>query len=115
MLCYWLEKQILEAMDLSPFKRDIDELIDEFVEGELTTLADMKKVWLSRKFTYIYEASPSNNLSFFMQSLYAHTIRHMVSTASLSCRLGGLYCLYCLYETQPFKPSFKIYLSLGTF
>ncbi|XP_031248395.1 uncharacterized protein LOC116106195 isoform X1 [Pistacia vera] len=100
-------------MDLSPFKRDIDELIDEFVEGELTTLADMKKVWLSRKFTYIYEASPSNNLSFFMQSLYAHTIRHMVSTASLSCRLGGLYCLYCLYETQPFKPSFKIYLSLG--
>ncbi|XP_044460882.1 uncharacterized protein LOC123192407 isoform X2 [Mangifera indica] len=38
---------------------------------------------------------------------------HMVSTASLSCRLGGLYCLYCLYETQTFKPSFKVYLSLG--
>lgn len=48
-----------------------------------------------------------------MQSLYAHTIGHMISTSSLSQRLGGLYCLYCLYETQPFKPPFKIYFSLG--
>lgn len=100
-------------MDLSPFKQDIDELIDEFAQDELRTLADMKRVWLSRKFTYIYEASPSTNLSFFMQSLYAHTIRHMVSNDSLSRRLGGLYCLYCLYETQPFKPPFHIYISLG--
>ncbi|XP_052118227.1 uncharacterized protein LOC107489737 isoform X3 [Arachis duranensis] len=37
----------------------------------------------------------------------------MCGTASLSHRLGGLYCLYCLYETQPFKPTFKVYLSLG--
>lgn len=73
----------------------------------------MKRVWLSRKFSYIYDASPSSNLAFFMQSLYAHTIGHMVNADSLSCRLGGLYCLYCLYETQPFKPPFKIYLSLG--
>ncbi|KAB5551905.1 hypothetical protein DKX38_009216 [Salix brachista] len=99
-------------MDLSPFKLDIDELINEFVEGEFTTLVDMKRVWLSRKFTYIFEASPPTKLAFFMQSLYAHTIGHMIST-SLSQRLGGLYCLYCLYETQPFKPPFKIYLSLA--
>ncbi|KAL5547776.1 hypothetical protein UlMin_003007 [Ulmus minor] len=99
-------------MDLTPFKKDIDELIAEFSEGDSTTLADMKRVWLSRKFSYIYEASPSSNLAFFMQSLYSHSIGYMNSTASLSWRLGGLYCLYCLYETQPFKPSFKIYLSL---
>ncbi|XP_021275502.1 uncharacterized protein LOC110410217 [Herrania umbratica] len=100
-------------MDLSTFKLDIDELIHEFVQSESTTLNDMKRVWLSRKFSYIYEASPSTNLAFFMQSLYAHTISHMVNFDSLPCRLGGLYCLYCLYETQPFKPPFKIYLSLG--
>ncbi|XVF83190.1 hypothetical protein PTKIN_Ptkin16aG0114200 [Pterospermum kingtungense] len=100
-------------MDLSPFKQDIDELIHEFVQSESTTLNDMKRIWLSRKFSYIYEATPSTNLAFFMQSIYAHTIGHMVNADSLSCRLGGLYCLYCLYETQPFKPPFKIYLSLG--
>ncbi|XP_058084825.1 uncharacterized protein LOC131232538 [Magnolia sinica] len=100
-------------MDLTPFKRDIDELINEFSEDGLTTLADMKRVWLSRKFSFIYEAKPAYNLALFMQSLYAHSISHMVSTGSLSQRLGGLYCLYCLYETQPFKPPFKIYLSLG--
>lgn len=101
-------------MDLKPFKLDIDDLINEFAESESTTLADMKRVWISKKFTFMFEASPSTNVACFMQSLYAHSIAYMASTTmSLSHRLGGLYCLYCLHETQPFKPPFKIYLSLG--
>ncbi|KAF7833757.1 small nuclear RNA activating complex (SNAPc), subunit SNAP43 [Senna tora] len=114
-------------MNLISFRKDIDELIDEFTQGGSTTFAEMKRVWLSKKFTYIYEASPSTNLGFFMQSLYAHSIGtcltletlfcsyagYMVGNASLSHRLGGLYCLYCLHETQPFKPPFRVYLSLG--
>ncbi|KAG4970749.1 hypothetical protein JHK82_036443 [Glycine max] len=101
------------TMSIDYFKQDIDELIGEFTQDESTTLAEIKRVWLSRKFSYIYEARPSANLAFFMQSLYAHCIGYMVGTATLSHRLGGLYCLYCLYETQPFNPSFKVYLSLG--
>ncbi|XP_068651399.1 uncharacterized protein [Aristolochia californica] len=100
------------AVDLTLFKQDIDKLLDEFMENGFKTFADMKKIWLSHKFTCIYESSPKRNLAFFMQSLYAHTIGHLVSSISLSQRLGGLYCLYCLYETQPFKPPFKIYMSL---
>ncbi|GER29722.1 small nuclear RNA activating complex (SNAPc) [Striga asiatica] len=100
-------------MDLKPFKLDIDELIQEFAESESTTLTEFKKIWLSRKFSFIFEARPSSNQGFFMQSLYAHSIGHMISAGSLSIRLGGLYCLYCLYETQPFKTPSKIYLSLG--
>ncbi|KFK29952.1 hypothetical protein AALP_AA7G199100 [Arabis alpina] len=99
-------------MSLSSCKRDINELIDEFVEGDFTAFADMKRVWLSRKFSYIFEAIPNTNIAFFIQSLYAHIIGHMVSIHSLSRRLGGLYCLYCLHETQPFKPKFRIYISL---
>jgi len=38
---------------------------------------------------------------------------HFTSQSSLQQRLAGLYCLYCLYECQPYKPQFKIYLSLG--
>nr|XP_025656613.1 uncharacterized protein LOC112751619 isoform X2 [Arachis hypogaea] len=37
----------------------------------------MKRVWLSKKFSYIYESSPSTNLAFFMQSLYAQCIGYM--------------------------------------
>ncbi|WCJ30003.1 Small nuclear RNA activating complex (SNAPc) subunit SNAP43 protein [Euphorbia peplus] len=100
-------------MSLSHFKLDIDDLIHDFVKCDSTTFSDMKKVWLSKKFTCIYDAMPSTKLALFMQSLYSYAIGYMVSTTSLSQRLGGLYCLYCLYETQPFKPPFKIYLSLG--
>ncbi|XP_050235645.1 uncharacterized protein LOC126685740 [Mercurialis annua] len=101
-------------MSLSPFKQDIDELLNEFGENELTKFAEMKKVWFSRRFSYIFDAMPSSKLSLFMQSLYAHSIGYMVSSnAPLSRRLGGLYCLYCLHETQPFKPPLRIYISLG--
>ncbi|KAL9231520.1 hypothetical protein vseg_006742 [Gypsophila vaccaria] len=100
-------------MDLSPFKLDIDELLREFAEGEQRTLADMKRIWLRRKFSYIFEAQLPTNLALFMQTLYSHTVSHMTSNKLISHRLGALYCLYCLYETQPFKPPYKIYLSLG--
>ncbi|XP_020958821.1 uncharacterized protein LOC107644682 isoform X2 [Arachis ipaensis] len=64
-------------MNIDSFKRDVDELIGEFTQNESTTLADMKRVWLSKKFSYIYESSPSTNLAFFMQSLYAQCIGYM--------------------------------------
>ncbi|KAI0496997.1 hypothetical protein KFK09_023323 [Dendrobium nobile] len=100
-------------MDPTTFKLDIDELLDDFTRDNSTTLADMKRVWFAKKFSYIYEASPRSNSVFFMQSLFSHSIGHMGSSTSLSQRLGGLYCLYCLYETQPYKPRVKIYLCLG--
>nr|GEW58995.1 hypothetical protein [Tanacetum cinerariifolium] len=46
-----------------------------------------------------------------MQSLYAHCLGYMTSTDSISHRLGGLYGLYCLHETQPFNPPFRNHLS----
>ncbi|XP_051119958.1 uncharacterized protein LOC127243823 [Andrographis paniculata] len=98
-------------MDLKPFKLDIDELINEFSESGSTSLAEFKKVWLSKKFSFIFEAGPLSNQGFFMQSLYAHCIGYMVSARTLANRVGGLYCLHCLYETQPYKPPYKIYLS----
>lgn len=101
------------AFDIETFKLDIDELIHEFAKDKSTTLVEMKKVWIAKKFSFIYEARPTTNIGCFMQSLYSHCIGYVVSNASLSPRLGGLYCLYCLHETQPFKPPFRIYISLG--
>ncbi|GJS98172.1 small nuclear RNA activating complex, subunit SNAP43 protein [Tanacetum coccineum] len=99
-------------MDLKPFRLDIDELINDFAEvGEMTSLSDMKTIWLSKKFSCIFEAMPNTKLGFVMQSLYAHCLGYMTSTNSISHRLGGLYCLYCIHETQPFNPPFRIYLS----
>jgi len=53
--------------------------------GEFTTLANMKRVWLSRKFSYIFEANPPTKLAFFIQSLYAHTIGKLSPTWFLYC------------------------------
>ncbi|PWA98979.1 small nuclear RNA activating complex (SNAPc), subunit SNAP43 protein [Artemisia annua] len=101
-------------MNLQPFRLDIDELINDFAQGEMTLLEEMKKVWMAKRFSCIFVAyKPTTKPGFFMQSLYAHCLGYMTSTKSLSHRLGGLYCLYCLHETQPFKPPFRIYLSIS--
>ncbi|CAL4905444.1 unnamed protein product [Urochloa decumbens] len=99
-------------MDMAPFKLDIDELIADFAKENSTALADFKRVWKEKRFSYIYEGRPKTNSCFFMQSLFLHCIGHLTSESSLPRRLAGLYCLYCLYECQPYKPLFKIYLSL---
>jgi len=72
----------------------------------LTTFADMKSVWLSRKFSHIYEASPNSNLAFFMQSLYVHTIGTLRSN---SCFVGfpllfafTLYLFLAKHTSQPY-------------
>ncbi|KAK4742774.1 hypothetical protein SAY87_000775 [Trapa incisa] len=107
------------TMDMSPMKKDIDELIDEFAQGESTSFSDMKRVWASKKFTLIYDATPNpgyssaSNVAFFMQSLFAHCLgNYVASSLSLSHRLGGFYCLYCLHELQPIKPHYMIYICL---
>ncbi|KAL5231508.1 hypothetical protein ABZP36_030284 [Zizania latifolia] len=89
-------------MYLSPSKLDIDELLADF-----TKIVDGKEI-----FIYI-EGRPKTISGAFMQSLFLHCIGHMTAQSCLPQRLAGLYCLYCLYETQPYKPHFKIYLSLG--
>ncbi|KAF8692244.1 hypothetical protein HU200_039849 [Digitaria exilis] len=99
-------------MDLAPFKLDIDELVADYAQGKCTSLAEFKRVWMAKKFSYIYEGRPKTNSGFFMQSLFLHCIGHLTSQSSLPRRLAGLYCLYCLYECQPYKPQIKIYLSL---
>ncbi|KAK3140134.1 hypothetical protein QOZ80_5AG0396500 [Eleusine coracana subsp. coracana] len=99
-------------MDLAPFKLDIDELLADYARENYMSLADFKRVWMARKFSYIFEGKPTTNSGVFMQSLFLHCIGHMTSQSLLPQRLAGLYCLYCLYECQPYKPRFKIYLSL---
>ncbi|VAI27710.1 unnamed protein product [Triticum turgidum subsp. durum] len=99
-------------MDLAPFKLDIDELLDDYAKENCMSFTDFKRVWMAKKFSYIYEGRPKANSGVFMQSLFLHCIGHMTSQSSLLQRLPGLYCLYCLYECQPYKPHYKIYLSL---
>ncbi|KAF3333858.1 Small nuclear RNA activating complex (SNAPc), subunit SNAP43 [Carex littledalei] len=36
----------------------------------------MKRIWKERKFSYIFEAKPTRNSAFFMQSLYTHCISY---------------------------------------
>lgn len=88
-------------MDLKPFNQDRDGLINDFakvvlvnkisnffkihiylncadfvliLQGGSTAFTEFKRIWLSKKFSFVFEASPSTNQACFMRSLYAHSI-----------------------------------------
>lgn len=99
-------------MDIAPFESDIRELIQAFVEIGGLELSQMKELWRLRSFSFIHEARPNHvDAAFFMQALYSCALSHIIEDLSFSEKLGGLYVLYILYETQLFTPPFKIYLS----
>lgn len=101
-------------MDLSAASRDIHELVEAFAQQEGMWLWQMKELWKGRGFSFIHEACPKDTTqAFFMQSLYSSALGHVKSVEkTLSWKLGGLYVLYCLYETQYVEPFYLIYLSL---
>lgn len=99
-------------MDISAFAADIDELVEAFVEIDGLELSQMKELWRSRSFSFIHEAKlPHVNLAFFMQALYSCTLDFLEGKLPWSKKIGGLYVLYILYETQISVPPIKIYLS----
>ncbi|KAG6553485.1 hypothetical protein Mapa_004397 [Marchantia paleacea] len=101
-------------MDFSASALDIEELVAAFAEIEGTELGQMKELWRSRNFSFIHEARPKDIIpSFYAQALFSSSLSHVVAEdASLSWKLGGLYVLYILHETQAKEDRYKIYLSL---
>eukprot|EP00250_Pteridium_aquilinum_P035746 c9885_g1_i1 orf=174-1139(+) len=99
-------------MDIAAFTSDVDELVEAFVQIGGLELSQMKELWRSRCFTFIHEAKPTQvNAAFFMQALYSSALDFLEGNLPWSKKLGGLYVLYILYETQLSIPPFKIYLS----
>lgn len=101
-------------MDLSAATRDVHELVASFAEQDAMSLYQLKELWKSRGFSFIHEACPKDTTqAFFMQSLYSSALGHVKSVENtLSWKIGGLFVLYCLYETQYVEPYYLIYLSL---
>ncbi|XP_024398800.1 uncharacterized protein [Physcomitrium patens] len=101
-------------MDLSAAGRDIHELVEAFAQAEEMSLRQLKELWKIRGFSFIHEACPKDTTqAFFMQSLYSSALGHVKCVErTLSWKLGGLFVLYCLYETQYVEPFYLIYLSL---
>jgi snRNA-activating protein complex subunit 1 len=91
-------------MDLAPFRLDIDELLAEYAKVSFSlevsvcqhhrcissfdeyhscvpgwqenymSLSDFKRMWMAKKFSYIYEGRPKTNSGVFMQSLFLRCI-----------------------------------------
>ncbi|CAM6042586.1 unnamed protein product [Sphagnum compactum] len=100
-------------MDMTGAAQDIQELVHAFAQVEGRELSHMKELWQGRRFSFIHEACPKDvTQDFFMQALYSSALGFIVGDRAIAWKIGGLYVLYMLYETQLTEKRFKIYLSL---
>ncbi|XP_024524342.1 uncharacterized protein LOC9643501 [Selaginella moellendorffii] len=103
----------VSAAEYTALSRDVDELIEAFAILGCTQLAQMKEVWRCRGFSFIHQARRAKlEPSRFMQILYTSACVHLSPEEPFSWRLGALYAVYILYETQEYSPRVKVYLSL---
>ncbi|CAN6679316.1 unnamed protein product [Malus baccata var. baccata] len=116
-------------MDLTSFKPDIDELIDEFTKVKLPfsfhlflsvvvffngLSANCCMEFVSGFCSLLFVVAESTSLADMKMIWFSQYFCMCIQSTnfSLSHRVGGLCCLLCLYETQPCKPPLKIYISL---
>uniref|UniRef100_A0A803LH63 Uncharacterized protein n=1 Tax=Chenopodium quinoa TaxID=63459 RepID=A0A803LH63_CHEQI len=86
---------------------DVDKVHQYFMPADASTILAMEFPALQKEDFRFWASTLSGNYT--VKTGYAMLTQPLTSYS----RLGALYALYCLYETQPFKPPFKICLSLG--
>eukprot|EP01098_Paradermamoeba_levis_P004669 TRINITY_DN1988_c0_g1_i6.p1 TRINITY_DN1988_c0_g1~~TRINITY_DN1988_c0_g1_i6.p1 ORF type:complete len:255 (-),score=74.81 TRINITY_DN1988_c0_g1_i6:425-1123(-) len=77
------------------------------------TFQDFKQLWKQRKFSLIHQAKyPELEEREFVSTLFTSTLSFLTSSHTLQLKLGVMYCLYLLYETQLVEPKVNIKVSM---
>ncbi|KAG8366362.1 hypothetical protein BUALT_Bualt17G0071900 [Buddleja alternifolia] len=97
-------------MYLNLFKLDIDELINEFVECESTTFAEFKRIWLSKKFSYLRRALQPTKVSSCSHYMHIPLVTWFQLALSHIEWVGCIACTACMKPSRSSHLSKFIYL-----
>jgi len=95
---------------------DIKNLLTQFQQRKEFSFAKFKEVWREMKFTLIHEGQREDQeQKDYMKALYTTTLAYLPAYRSIYIKIGVLYTLYLLYETQrtQVKDRTKIIVSLA--
>ncbi|XP_043093516.1 snRNA-activating protein complex subunit 1a isoform X2 [Puntigrus tetrazona] len=97
----------------APFKSDCEELLGRFQQTESVRYEEFCAIWREMDFSSVFFGCPSiHEKRCFTQLALTVAYRYVLPPYSFQIRVGGLYVIYGLYNTQLIWPKEKIRVAL---
>lgn len=97
----------------APFKGDCEELLGRFQQTETVRYVEFSALWREMDFSSVFLGTHSNHESrSFTRLTFTIAYRYALPPYSFQIRVGGLYMIYGLYNTQLVWPKEKIRIAL---
>ncbi|KAH3767365.1 snRNA-activating protein complex subunit 1 [Pelomyxa schiedti] len=98
---------------ISAYNNDVHRLLSEYHSVGVVSFGAFRDAWRKLQFSQIHMATFKDQvLHDFYQTLYHIFLSHLFVKQPFSIRVGIMYGLFLLFETQPNSPKIKIFLSL---
>ncbi|XP_073672740.1 snRNA-activating protein complex subunit 1a [Garra rufa] len=97
----------------TPFKSDCEELLGRFQQTESVRYEEFSAIWREMDFSTVFFGNLSNHEKrSFTRLTFTTAYRYILPPYSFQIRVGGLYMIYGLYNTQLIWPKEKIRIAL---
>ncbi|XP_059209765.1 snRNA-activating protein complex subunit 1b [Centropristis striata] len=93
-------------------KSDCEELLGRFQTTESVRFEIFSKIWREMNFSHIFYGTVNHKKRVFSRLILDVACCYFLPPFSFQIRVGGLYLLYSLYQTQTSSPSEQIRLAL---
>uniref|UniRef100_A0A673NEX4 snRNA-activating protein complex subunit 1-like n=1 Tax=Sinocyclocheilus rhinocerous TaxID=307959 RepID=A0A673NEX4_9TELE len=97
----------------APFKSDCEELLGRFQQTESVRYEEFSAIWREMDFSGVFFGTQSDHEKrYFTRLIFTIAYRYILPPYSFQIRVGGLYMIYGLYNTQLIWPKEKIRIAL---
>uniref|UniRef100_A0A8C1SSD3 Small nuclear RNA activating complex, polypeptide 1a n=1 Tax=Cyprinus carpio TaxID=7962 RepID=A0A8C1SSD3_CYPCA len=97
----------------APFKSDCEELLGRFQQTESVRYEEFSAIWREMDFSSVFFGTQSDHEKrSFTRLTFTIAYRYILPPYSFQIRVGGLYMIYGLYNTQSIWPKEKIRIAL---
>uniref|UniRef100_A0A8C1ATP8 Small nuclear RNA activating complex, polypeptide 1a n=1 Tax=Cyprinus carpio carpio TaxID=630221 RepID=A0A8C1ATP8_CYPCA len=97
----------------APFKSDCEELLGRFQQTESVRYEEFSAIWREMDFSSVFFGTQSDHENrSFTRLTFTIAYRYILPPYSFQIRVGGLYMIYGLYNTQSIWPKEKIRIAL---
>lgn len=107
-------RSIVSSYPAAGFQDDAAKLLQRFVATKSIRFEEFLKVWKASNFTFIYLGrNGMREQREFVEEAFRVLLKYIMPPYNLQVRVGGIYTLYSIYNTQTSKYKAKIRIPLS--
>lgn len=107
-------RSVVSSYPAAGFQDDVAKLLQRFVATKSIRFEEFLKVWKASNFTFIFLGrSGLREQHEFLEEAFRILLKYILPPYNLQVRVGGIYTLYSIYNSQHVKHKTKIRIPLS--